>query len=218
VLRGGSWNNNARNCRSANRNRNEPANRNNNNGFRVCFSLHFRSSAKAAPVPVDSRIARPWVRKSWAETSVVGPTRRPNARFRRAGLVGASRTPGLASFAMSSELNVIRDGYSLTVELARRVEKFPRHHRSGLGDDLSRSARAILAGLIRTKYAAAPNKLPLLVDINLALELLRFELRLAVDLRVLPVSAHGQLIRMAETVGSQVGGWMRSMRPSGGVS
>ena len=38
VLRGGSWNNNARNCRSANRNNNDPANRNNNNGFRPCSS------------------------------------------------------------------------------------------------------------------------------------------------------------------------------------
>ncbi len=35
VIRGGSWNNNARNCRSANRNRNNPDNRNNNNGFRL---------------------------------------------------------------------------------------------------------------------------------------------------------------------------------------
>ena len=35
VLRGGSWNNNARNCRSSNRDNNTPSNRNNNNGFRV---------------------------------------------------------------------------------------------------------------------------------------------------------------------------------------
>ena len=35
VLRGGSWNNNPDNCRAANRNRNTPDNRNNNNGFRV---------------------------------------------------------------------------------------------------------------------------------------------------------------------------------------
>jgi formylglycine-generating enzyme required for sulfatase activity len=35
VIRGGSWINNARNCRSANRNRNAPDNRNNNVGFRV---------------------------------------------------------------------------------------------------------------------------------------------------------------------------------------
>ncbi|GHV22420.1 hypothetical protein FACS189494_09230 [Spirochaetia bacterium] len=35
VLRGGSWNNNAQNLRSANRNNNTPSNRNNNIGFRV---------------------------------------------------------------------------------------------------------------------------------------------------------------------------------------
>jgi hypothetical protein len=35
VIRGGSRNNNPRNCRSADRNRNAPANRNNNLGFRV---------------------------------------------------------------------------------------------------------------------------------------------------------------------------------------
>jgi formylglycine-generating enzyme required for sulfatase activity len=34
-LRGGSWNNNGNNCRSANRNNNNPDARNNNIGFRV---------------------------------------------------------------------------------------------------------------------------------------------------------------------------------------
>jgi hypothetical protein len=38
VNRGGSWNNNASNCRAANRNRNEPGNRNNNLGFRVALA------------------------------------------------------------------------------------------------------------------------------------------------------------------------------------
>ncbi|MEM6838616.1 MAG: SUMF1/EgtB/PvdO family nonheme iron enzyme [Cyanobacteria bacterium P01_C01_bin.120] len=36
--RGGSWNNNPRNCRSAYRNRNTPDNTNNNIGFRVVCS------------------------------------------------------------------------------------------------------------------------------------------------------------------------------------
>ena len=38
VNRGGSWNNTARNCRSANRNRNNPSNRNNNLGFRLALN------------------------------------------------------------------------------------------------------------------------------------------------------------------------------------
>jgi hypothetical protein len=38
VIRGGSWNNNAQNCRSAIRNHNAPDNRNNNLGFRLASS------------------------------------------------------------------------------------------------------------------------------------------------------------------------------------
>ena len=38
VLRGGSWNNDAANCRTANRNTNEPTNRNTNNGFRLALN------------------------------------------------------------------------------------------------------------------------------------------------------------------------------------
>ncbi|MDA1048964.1 MAG: hypothetical protein O3C40_00590 [Planctomycetota bacterium] len=38
MNRGGSWMNSARNCRSAYRNRNTPANRNNNLGFRLALA------------------------------------------------------------------------------------------------------------------------------------------------------------------------------------
>jgi alpha-mannosidase len=41
VLRGGSWINNGRNVRSANRNRNEPAERNDNNGLRLARAHGF---------------------------------------------------------------------------------------------------------------------------------------------------------------------------------
>ena len=45
VLRGGSWNNNPDNVRSANRNRNTTDNRNNNNGFRVASTPQARAAA-----------------------------------------------------------------------------------------------------------------------------------------------------------------------------
>ncbi|MEO0786929.1 MAG: SUMF1/EgtB/PvdO family nonheme iron enzyme, partial [Pseudomonadota bacterium] len=55
VLRGGSWNNNPQNLRSANRNRNNPTNRNNNIGFRVASTLHHWARAAAS----KDRRARP---------------------------------------------------------------------------------------------------------------------------------------------------------------
>ncbi|HNU68115.1 MAG TPA: SUMF1/EgtB/PvdO family nonheme iron enzyme [Myxococcota bacterium] len=42
VNRGGSWNNDARNVRAANRDNNDPGNRNDNLGFRVASSGHVR--------------------------------------------------------------------------------------------------------------------------------------------------------------------------------
>ena len=45
VIRGGSWINNAVNCRSANRNRNAPGNRNDNVGFRLSSTLLLASEA-----------------------------------------------------------------------------------------------------------------------------------------------------------------------------
>jgi formylglycine-generating enzyme required for sulfatase activity len=38
VNRGGSWDNDAANCRTANRNNDAPTNRNTNNGFRLALA------------------------------------------------------------------------------------------------------------------------------------------------------------------------------------
>mgnify|MGYP006276726305 CR=1 FL=1 len=68
LLRGGSWNNNPRRCRSAYRNHNEPDNANNNVGLRVvCLPQHPSPSEPwegisagapegSRPAPVISRL------------------------------------------------------------------------------------------------------------------------------------------------------------------
>ncbi|MGV8136003.1 MAG: SUMF1/EgtB/PvdO family nonheme iron enzyme [Mangrovibacterium sp.] len=48
VFRGGSWNNNAKNCRVSNRNNNNPGNSNNNNGFRLVLAPAHRHGRMAA--------------------------------------------------------------------------------------------------------------------------------------------------------------------------
>ncbi|MCQ1548199.1 MAG: hypothetical protein NOF05_05110 [Candidatus Accumulibacter phosphatis] len=46
MLRGGSWNNNGRNVRSACRNRNEPDRHNDNIGFRLALAPESRRPAQ----------------------------------------------------------------------------------------------------------------------------------------------------------------------------
>ncbi|MEM6625098.1 MAG: SUMF1/EgtB/PvdO family nonheme iron enzyme [Pseudomonadota bacterium] len=59
VLRGGSWNNNPQNLRSANRNRNTTTNRNNNVGFRVASTLHKWAGAGDPKGPPGAPGVRP---------------------------------------------------------------------------------------------------------------------------------------------------------------
>ncbi|PZN71231.1 MAG: hypothetical protein DM484_26870 [Candidatus Methylumidiphilus alinenensis] len=50
-MRGGSWNNKPQNLRSANRNRNDPTKRNDNNGFRLAQSGHAGSQCAYPGIP-----------------------------------------------------------------------------------------------------------------------------------------------------------------------
>ncbi len=63
VNRGGSWNNNAANCRAANRNNNEPGNRNNNLGFRPAPAPPAPESAE---IRLDGTGQRPRPTVMWA--------------------------------------------------------------------------------------------------------------------------------------------------------
>ena len=58
MIRGGSWNNKPENLRSANRNRNNTDNRNNNIGFRLAQSA--RAAFWPNPEPVCSRTDGVW--------------------------------------------------------------------------------------------------------------------------------------------------------------
>ncbi len=74
VNRGGSWNNAAGNCRSANRSGNDPGNRNDNLGLRVAFAPAAQESGRMSsvepggnPVPAASMggAKRQAARRGW---------------------------------------------------------------------------------------------------------------------------------------------------------
>jgi hypothetical protein len=75
VLRGGAFNNNENNVRCANRNRNNPNNRNNNIGFRVVASTFFKFRHLSWPEPPGGVLPLPGRGEKWRSPFPAAPAR-----------------------------------------------------------------------------------------------------------------------------------------------
>lgn len=116
---------------------------------------------------------------------------------------------------MARELQVLQDFYDLSVDLSKRILRFPRNLRYGLGLSIEQRVQGILAQLVRAKYAPVADKGPILGTVNVELEVLRFQLRQSADLGGMTANGQGYVVKCLETVGRQVGGWLKSLPPSG---
>lgn len=114
---------------------------------------------------------------------------------------------------MAQELKVIADFYDFMLWLIQHTEKFPRHHRYSLGLAMENRLQTILMLLLKAKYSK--DKSQLLDQANIEIEVLRFQIRLAKDLRVLPVKSHGYAAQVMQSIGSQVGGWLKNKKAEG---
>ena len=111
---------------------------------------------------------------------------------------------------LAQELKVIADFYDLLLWVIQHTEKFPRHHRYSLGLSIENRLQAILALLLRAKYSH--EKRAMLEEANLELEILRFQVRLAKDLKALAASSHEHAVKRMLDVGSQIGGWLKAQK------
>ena len=106
-----------------------------------------------------------------------------------------------------TDLLVIQKMYDLILWAVPCIEKFPRSHRFLLGDVMQRGLYEILDDLIRAKYAR--EKLDLLREINVKLEILRYQVRIARDLKVMSVKSYKHCSDLVNEVGRLVGGWIK---------
>jgi len=98
--------------------------------------------------------------------------------------------------------------YDLVLYLLRRVEKYPRAQKFTVGDRLAEAAMDVLEDLVAAAYSR--DKRELLERANLRLHRVRFLVRLAKDLRALPLGAYEHASERIDEVGRLVGGWRRS--------
>jgi hypothetical protein len=112
---------------------------------------------------------------------------------------------------VAQELKVIQDFQDLSIYLQERILKFPRSVRYGLGLAMEHRLQGLLALLIRAKFAPAADKPPHLRDVNVELEVLRFQLRQAAAVKALALNSQRHALERLVEVGNQVGGWLKSL-------
>ena len=105
------------------------------------------------------------------------------------------------------ELAVIAAAYQLALWGSERIARFPRSHRFTLGHRLEGQLARLLDTLLKAKYTR--DRAPLLRAANLELEGLRFQLRMAKDLKCLSRDSYGFAARSVNEVGRMVGGWLK---------
>ncbi|MBC8415387.1 MAG: diversity-generating retroelement protein Avd [Candidatus Cloacimonetes bacterium] len=104
-------------------------------------------------------------------------------------------------------LKILNDFYEYQKWLVDKISKFPRNQRYVLGSKIENHAYTILEKLITAQYQK--NKLSLLHQINIDLEILRYYIRFCNDLNLLTIRSYEYSSKQLQGIGSQLGGWIK---------
>ena len=108
------------------------------------------------------------------------------------------------------ELSVIQKCYDLVKWYVPIIERFPRIHKTTIGDRLINQLYDILESLIRAKFAKT--KLVKLEDINTELAILRHQTRLLLDFKLISLKRYEYVSNLIDEVGQELGNWIKTQR------
>ena len=102
-------------------------------------------------------------------------------------------------------LPVFADVYSLTKLVFVCTQDFPREHKYTLGQDMKRDCLLLLRTIYRANKSR--DRQAVLDEFLDDFELLKLEVRLSADLKLLSLKKQAELARLTDSVGRQITGW-----------
>jgi hypothetical protein len=107
--------------------------------------------------------------------------------------------------ALYYELPVYRDVYKLILMIFECSKDFSKEYKYTLGQDMKRDALQLVRNIYRANKSA--NKKEYLEAFLDDFELLKLEIRLCTDMKVLPIKKQAALALLMDTIGKQITGW-----------
>ena len=107
--------------------------------------------------------------------------------------------------ALYYDLPVYRDTYKLILKIFEYTGHFPREYKFALGQDMKRDALQLVRSIYRANKA--DNKRAHLETFADDFELLKLEIRLCADMKILPIKKQAELCLLMDGIGKQITGW-----------
>ena len=107
--------------------------------------------------------------------------------------------------ALYYDLPVFKEVYKLILVLFEVTKDFPKEYKYTLGHDIKRDG----INLVRSIYRAnkAKNKVEYLEAFLDDFELIKLEIRLCVDMKILSIKKQAEISLLMESIGKQITGW-----------
>jgi four helix bundle protein len=100
--------------------------------------------------------------------------------------------------------------YDLLLWLLPAATRFPRAHRFGLGENVTRKALSLQETLISAGMRRDASRLALLKQADVELAQLKQALRLCHDLQLFSTGQYEHIARMLVEIGRLLGGWLKT--------
>ena len=112
--------------------------------------------------------------------------------------------------ALYTELPLYRDTYALLLKIFEYTKAFPREYRYTLGQDMKRDALHLIRSIYRANKMH--NRVEHLEQFLDDFEIIKLELRLSVDMRLLSIRQQSSISELLERIGKQVTAWRNASR------
>ncbi len=112
--------------------------------------------------------------------------------------------------ALYYDLPVFKEVYQLILKLFEYTKDFPKQYKYTLGQDMKRDGMQLVRSIYRANKSK--NKKEYLEQFLDDFEVLKLEIRLCVDMKILSVRKQAELSQMMESIGKQIIGWRNAQR------
>jgi hypothetical protein len=112
--------------------------------------------------------------------------------------------------ALYYDLPVFKDVYKLILKIFTYTKDFPKEYKYTLGQDMKRDSIQLVRSIYRANKAK--DKRAYLEAFLDDFEMVKLEIRLCVDMKILSIKKQAELSILMDTIGKQITGWRNASR------